>query len=1335
MSPSRALLERFTSPDRTFSPTPLWWWSGDEVTRDRIGWQLEQFSSGGINNLVIINLAPRGPLYAAPADQPAWFSESWWELFGYTCEVAERLGMKIWFYDQLGFSGANIPGSLTRNNPWAAGQRLVATPLDRLALDTLSAERFLAAYDDRGNSYAYQDLAALQTKINSGMIMVVSINRTSFDYLNPDATELLFDYVHREFERRLPDYLGTVIPGSFQDELPPTNSWTPGLPDAFRERHGYDLLDELPALFGGHDDLAAKIRTDYFAVRTQMAEDAFFRPLGEWHEEHNMLLGADQSHPARSGWPTQSTQLYSDYFRTHRWYSAAGSDHNGDAKVHSSMAHLYGHQRVWMESFHSSGWGGTLEETYDWLIPFVRSGADLYNPHATYFGTYGGWFEWAPPSTDWRQPYWKHYPQFSEAVARLCSVANWGSYQASVALLHPSTVTQALTTLATPTSTGGDGVLGHPYEEVDQAQRLYIELCGEGNWFEPQLGALDAAGIAFDVIDDASIQSAAGDGNALAVRQQRYRTVVLPGAVALEPGTVEALIDLLDRGGSVIAVGARPRLVSGRNSDDSLITTLNAHPGFVSVAGSDAAVELLRERDTEPRSDVPLLVRRGTGADHDQFVALVTATWPSATQSLEAKGLWTRKHFDRRRYATRRRVTIEGSVTDAEVWDPATGTRRPVQAESVGGASSITVDLAGAPAVFLTWRTTGTGMAAAVAETAPQAVPRKLAELADWVGELVPTLDNRWGDLARPAGAELDRLQLWSFDWATTPGQDVEPTEWVPARATFGQLARSYGPVPSADAPPPLDQDQIADVVRGATPLADRSWEVCEYSASRGREREIGQLGNKSLVYEEFVQVAAPDESAVAVVRAVVGGIDAGPADLVIGAGAAKRVWWNGVEVTPATQDYYLITGVEVHGGGNVLEYQLGTSENNGRRGRPGTLGSFFALSRPGSFAPSPHVITAAPVHGPTRLVYRKDFEVAPGITSGRLIVGSHATATVRIDEQLVAVQARTELYEDRAGVSPMFFEHDVSGSLRPGRHVLQIEIEAFPGAEYAYADLALRSDDGVQTVGTDQSWTVEGPQGSGPVSVLTGRWSELAFARAARRPHPLPGAHWMRGPAEIGEQVLPISVGESAAPSVQWYRITLPAGATAVRWTTVGDAQVEVVDAGGAAYRQQDRQLIFDPPLPAVTEMIIRIPARPFARAGAAWAGPLEVDCVPAPIRLGRWRDRGLSSWSGGLAYRCTVDPDDLDTPDAELILDLGDLRGTAEVLMDGESVGTAFCAPFRFDLGRRVGPFELTVLVFNTLGPFLYESTPTEWVLEGQLDSGLYGPVTLLASINGPG
>lgn len=1321
--PSTDLLDRFSSPDRTFGPTPLWWWSGDEVTEERISWQLERFNTGGVHNLVIINLAPRGPLYAAPTDQPMWFSERWWKLFEHTCEVAGDLDMKIWFYDQLGFSGANIPGSLTRDHPWAAGHRLVATPLHRLALDTLDTERFIAAYDERHQRYDLADLPRLQDRKKP--ITVIWNRRTSFDYLNPAATTLLFDFVHREFERRVPDRLGTVIPGSFQDELPPTNSWTPGLPDAFLERHGYDLLDELPALFTPDDDRAARIRTDYFAVRTQLAEDAFFRPLGQWHDKYGMMLGADQSHPARSGWPTQATQLYSDYFRTHRWYSAAGSDHNGDAKVHSSMAHLYGHRRVWMESFHSSGWGGTLEETYDWLIPFVRSGADLYNPHATYFGTFGGWFEWAPPSTDWRQPYWRHYPVFSRAVSRLCSVANWGTYVASVAVLHPATVTQALATLDAPIHTVGDGMgmLGEPFEEIDRAQRLYVELCGEGNWFDPKLGALDRAGVAFDIIDDASIQNATSDTTALAVRDQRYDTVVLPAATVLEPGTVQALVQLLDRSGTVITVGARPRLVAGLDSDQTLLDRLNSHPRLLSCDSVPDAVALLRDRDHGPTSDVPLLVRR----DGDQFAALITATWPSATEHLEGIGLRTRKHFDRSRYADRREIMIPGQVTDTEVWDPVTGSRTPVSATQTADGSRVVVQLDGSPALFLVWRLEH---APQTPDTPAAASPlRQLAELSNWTGELLPTLDNRWGDLARPAGAALERLQLWTFDWAET-SDDSQPTNWSPTRATFGQLVRCFGPVAEQEAPEPVNSDAAVKILSGDDQLAPDYWAVVEYSASRGREREVGQLGNKSLVYEEFVHTDTPDEGEVSVVRAVVGDLPSGQVDLVVGSGAAKRIWWNGTEVTPDEQDYYAITEVDVLAEGNVLEYRVGASQNHSGRGPARTLGSFFTLAETGTFAVPPLMITHPPVDGPTPLVYRKAFEVRPGLSSASLIVGAHATTTVRIDDRTIAVQARTELYEDQAGVSPRFFEHDISPALTPGQHVLQLDVDAFPGAEYVYVDLAMRHDDGIRTIGTDASWTTSGPSGEAPITVLPGGWSELQSARAARRQHPLPGAHWLRGEPEVGQQVLPISVSDTPAIRTQWYKITFPAGTTKATLPTTGEPVLEMIDVEGASidYDAEVPELVFAEPLTSMTDVTLRLTPRQFHRAGAAWEGPLQVTTAPAPIQLGNWQDIGLSAWSGGVAYRCTVDPTAYDS-DSVLMVDLGDLRGTAEVLVDGDSVGTAFCGPFRFDLGERHQPFELTVIIYNTLGPFLYESTPTEWVLDGQLRSGLIGPVTLLS------
>src|SRR5919108_121789 len=118
------LWTRFAEPARRFWTTPLWWWSGDRLDARRLRWQMERLFEGGARNLVIMNLAPTGPLYGADADDPPFMSEGWWELFDGVCRDAHELGVGIWFYDQIGFSGANLQGEIVRRHPEDTGLAL-----------------------------------------------------------------------------------------------------------------------------------------------------------------------------------------------------------------------------------------------------------------------------------------------------------------------------------------------------------------------------------------------------------------------------------------------------------------------------------------------------------------------------------------------------------------------------------------------------------------------------------------------------------------------------------------------------------------------------------------------------------------------------------------------------------------------------------------------------------------------------------------------------------------------------------------------------------------------------------------------------------------------------------------------------------------------------------------------------------------------------------------------------------------------------------------------------------------------------------------------------------
>ncbi len=481
-------------PPREFSPAPFWWWSGARLDPARLRWQMEQLIEGGVCNVVITHLAPTCPNYGADADDPSWFSERWWEIFLGVCADAKELGMRLWFCDQLGFACCNIHEKLIAQNPEYAGYAL---------------------------------------EVDEGKAAIV---RRGYDFLQSAAAGALIDAVHGEFARRAGNFLGSVIVGSFQDQLTPLQTWSKDFAVEFQKRMGYDFLAKVGQASGlsqrdeGTGKMPVLLWGDYQRVRAALAEEAFFKPLGERHARQGLLCGCDQKGHSRRGYPIDCVRMYADYQRTHRWFSAPGSDHRGDTKIHSSLAHLYGRPRVWLEAFHSSGWGATLEETFDWLIPYLGAGANLYNPHAVYYTTRGGWWDWAPPSTCWRQPYWRHYRHFARAISRLCAVFSQGERICNIAVLYPTSTEQAGLLM--------DRVL----PAAQRAHDVYLQIVGQMVWDDPKPGALDRDRRDFDVLDEESV----GRG--------QYRAIILPACTTLPAETERALRDFEKNGGKVIAV-------------------------------------------------------------------------------------------------------------------------------------------------------------------------------------------------------------------------------------------------------------------------------------------------------------------------------------------------------------------------------------------------------------------------------------------------------------------------------------------------------------------------------------------------------------------------------------------------------------------------------------------------------------------------------------------------------------------------------------------------------------------------------------------------------------
>jgi hypothetical protein len=206
-----------------------------------------------------------------------------------------------------------------------------------------------------------------------------------------------------------------------------------------------------------------------------------------------------------------------------------------------------------------------------------------------------------------------------------------------------------------------------------------------------------------------------------------------------------------------------------------------------------------------------------------------------------------------------------------------------------------------------------------------------------------------------------------------------------------------------------------------------------------------------------------------------------------------------------------------------------------------------------------------------------------------------------------------------------------------------------------------------------------------------------------------------------VGQPADRISTSVSALEATQTFRAELPAGTTQVELPLRLPGLAEL---GGAAVAVRDGAIVLDEPLAHPTVLTITTGPTAVDRGGAAWSGPLTIRTVAAPLALGSWRDLGLRSWSGAVRYSRHVE---MPSGSGPVVLDLGRVRGSVDVAVDGQHVDSAFCAPYRFELGFLTGRVRLEVTVYNTLGPFFDESTPTTWVFPSQLHSGLYGPVSL--------
>jgi len=382
------------------------------------------------------------------------------------------------------------------------------------------------------------------------------------DLLNPEAVDYFIETTHEEYRRRFEKHFGKTIKMLFTDEPGfytimrekySAVQWSRILPQVFKKKYGYSLIENLPALVADIGDITDRVRHDYWAMVTEMFEINFVKKCADWCEKYNIeLIGHFRlCNPFLIWQMNHQGNVIPEMKRMHipgidmldnvegdlnlRW----GTDENVwqvPNKIVSSVAHQYGKPLVMSESFALGGWKYTLRNMKilaDWQH---YMGINFVVPHAFHYSITGQRKRECPPSQFYQNPMWDNYRIFSDYLRRIELMLINAAHVADIALLFP------MESLWSEYPTGTTDRF--PWNLSDDFAFITDKLL---RW-----------NLDYDVLGQDELELCTIEEGALKIQNENYRFLLIPPMTNIREETAQKIIDFLDNGGKVLFLGLIP---------------------------------------------------------------------------------------------------------------------------------------------------------------------------------------------------------------------------------------------------------------------------------------------------------------------------------------------------------------------------------------------------------------------------------------------------------------------------------------------------------------------------------------------------------------------------------------------------------------------------------------------------------------------------------------------------------------------------------------------------------------------------------------------------------
>lgn len=533
--------KEFQNPSNPYRTIPFWSWN-DKMDPKEIEAQARELKKGGAGGFF---------MHARSGLKTEYLSTEWYECVQAGIKAGEREGLDAWIYDEegwpSGFAGGIVP-ALSEDFHAKFISVEYAQNTDRLMNEGILC---LYVINTDGEFKRIETEASYECVAGEELMAVIRhTNPYYIDTLNKRAVQAFLQCTHEEYYKRFGGDFGKHMRGFFTDEPRLTCNhfgdiaWSDDLPDAFIKKFGYDIRNELPALYRETDHYQ-KVRYDFWLIVSEMFSCNYMKTIYDWCEKH---------HCKATGHIMMEESIFSQMTSTagvmpfYEYLHVPGIDwlrRRIDSPVIGkqvgSVACQLGKKQVLTESFALCGWGVSFEEL-KWIAEWqFVNGVNQICQHLMAYTIKGIRKRDYPPSHFIQQTWWQDARLFNDYLARECVALSYGDQTADVLLLHPL-------------RSGYITYDGTRTEAIRQLDERFVEISE----------ALSGQHISYHYGDETIIERYGKvEGKQFVVGRIAYQTVIMPHMHVLDKKTIDLLLDFAQNGGTILSTGRYPDFTNG----------------------------------------------------------------------------------------------------------------------------------------------------------------------------------------------------------------------------------------------------------------------------------------------------------------------------------------------------------------------------------------------------------------------------------------------------------------------------------------------------------------------------------------------------------------------------------------------------------------------------------------------------------------------------------------------------------------------------------------------------------------------------------------------------